>query len=192
MKRTLKFIHSISGTGVIGALAAMILLLTITPEPTSLEEFAQMRKGIGQITNYLLFPSLGVVLVSGLLSMAVHRPFHNKGWAWMKLGLGVSMFEGTLFAVHGPARKAALESQRALTENIDPAALAALVEGEWGSLWVIMGVSVANVALAVWRPRFSRRPKKETSKRAPVAAQQSPASSSSSGEQTPARAWWQS
>ncbi len=159
MKRTLKFLHSISGTGVIGALAAMIILLTITPEPTSIEEYAVMRQGIEQIAKYLLFPSLGVVLVSGLLSMAVHRPFQNQGWAYMKLGLGIIMFEGTLFAVRGPARRAAEESQRALAGEIDPATLEALVQGEWGSLWVIMGVAVANVALAVWRPRFTRRPK---------------------------------
>lgn len=161
MKRTLKFLHSISGTGVIGALAAMILLLTITPDPTSIEEYAVMRQGIEQIARYLLFPSLGVVLVTGLLSMAVHRPFQNAGWALMKLGLGIIMFEGTLFAVRGPARRAAEESQRALNGEIDPATLHALVQGEWGSLWVIMAVAVANVALAVWRPRFSRKPKPE-------------------------------
>ena len=158
MKRTLKFLHSISGTGVIGALAAMILLLTVTPEPSSLEEYALMRHAIEQVAKYLLFPSLGLVLFSGLMSMAVHPPFHNMGWAWMKLGLGIVMFEGTLFAVRGPARRAAEVSQQALAGEVDPATLETLMQGEWGSLWVILGVAVANVALAVWRPRFSRQP----------------------------------
>jgi len=167
IKRGMKFLHSIASAGVIGALAAMLLLLLVTPEPTSLEEYALMRQAIGQVTNYLLFPSLGLVLVSGLLAMAVHRPFHNAGWAWMKLALGVSMFEGTLFAVHGPARRAAIDSQRALAGEIDPLALAALVEGEWGSIWVIMGVSVANVVLAIWRPRFTRRKKSSTAATVP-------------------------
>ena len=57
MKRTLKFLHSISGTGVIGALAAMIILLTVTPDPTSIEEYALMRQGIEQIP----LPLLGAV-----------------------------------------------------------------------------------------------------------------------------------
>jgi hypothetical protein len=58
--------------------------------------------------------------------------------------------------VQGPAERAAIESRRALAGEVDPATLAALVQGEWGSLWVILGVAVANVALAIWRPRFKR------------------------------------
>ncbi|MEM0953704.1 MAG: hypothetical protein AAGI24_06160 [Pseudomonadota bacterium] len=157
IKRALKFAHSVAGAGIIGALAGMLLLLTVTPDPTSIEEYALMRQGMSQISTYLLFPSLGVVLVSGLLSMAVHRPFHNAGWAWMKLGLGVVMFEGTLLAVHGPVQRAARESQRALAGEIDPATLHELVTGEWDSMWVIMGVSLVNVVLGVWRPRFTKR-----------------------------------
>ena len=151
MKRTLKFLHSLGGMGVMGALVANIILLTITPEPSSLEEYALMRKSIGLIAERLLLPSLALVLLSGLLSMAVHPPFHNAGWAWMKLGLGVIMFEGTLLTVQGPAERAAIESQRALAGEVDPATLASLVQGEWGSMWVILGVAVANVALARWR-----------------------------------------
>ena len=132
------------------------LLLTVTPEPTSLEEYALMRQGIGQVAKYVLFPSLGLVLVSGLFSMAANPAFHNAGWAWLKLALGVVVFEGTLVSVQGPAQRAALESQRALAGEVDPAALAAMVRGEWGSIWVILAVAVANVALAVYRPRFSR------------------------------------
>ena len=156
MKRTMKFLHSLGGMGLVGALVATILLLTITPEPASLEEYAQMRKSIGLIAERMLLPSLGLVLLSGLLSMAVHPPFHNAGWAWMKLGLGVIMFEGTLLSVQGPAERAAIESQRALAGEVDPVVLANLVQGEWGSLWVILAVAVANVALAIWRPRFKR------------------------------------
>jgi hypothetical protein len=159
MKRMLKFLHNLGGMGVMGALAANLILLSITPEPSSLEEYALMRKSIGMIAELLLLPSLAVVLLSGLLSMAVHPPFHNAGWAWMKLALGVVMFEGTLLSVQGPAERAAIESQRALAGEVDPATIAVLVQGEWGSLWVILGVAAANVALAVWRPRFKRKRK---------------------------------
>lgn len=158
MKRTMKFLHSLGGAGMLGALAAMIALLTVTPDPSSLEEYAQMRRGIGQVARYLLFPSLGLVLVSGLFSMAINRAYHNAGWAWLKLAMGVVVFEGTLFSVQGPAQRAAIASERALAGEVDSATLAALVQGEWGSLWVILAVAVANVALGVYRPRFSRKP----------------------------------
>jgi hypothetical protein len=157
MKKTLKFLHSLGGAGMLGALGAMIALLTVTPEPASLEQYAQMRQGIGQVAKYLLFPSLGLVLVTGLFSMAATPGFHNAGWAWAKLGLGIIMFEGTLFSVQGPAERMAIESERALAGEIDAATLSAMVQGEWGSLWVILSVAVANVALGVYRPRFSRR-----------------------------------
>ncbi len=158
LRRTLKFLHSVGGAGMIGALGAMLALLTVTPDPTSLEEYAVMRQAIGQVAKYLLFPSLAVVLVSGLFAMAANPGFHNAGWAWAKLGLGIIMFEGTLFSVQGPAERMALETQRALAGEVDPATLEAMVVGEWGSLWVILSVAVANVALAIYRPRFSRKP----------------------------------
>lgn len=161
LKRTLKFLHSVGGTGMIGALAAMIALLTVTPEPTSLQEYAVMRQGIGQVAKYLLFPSLAIVLVSGLLAMAATPAYHSAGWALAKLGLGIIMFEGTLFSVQGPAERMAVASQRALAGEIDPGTLNAMVVGEWNSLWIILSVAIANVALAVYRPRFQRRTTKD-------------------------------
>ncbi len=157
MKKAFKFLHSLGAIGVIGALCAHIILLTMTPSPESLEEYAQMRGAIGAIAGYLLFPSLAMVIVSGLLSMAWHTPFHSAGWVLMKLALGIIMFEGTLLGVQGPAKRAALVSQQALAGEVDPASLNELVRGEWVSLWVILAVTVVNVALAVWRPRFGRR-----------------------------------
>lgn len=157
MKKALKFLHSLGAIGVIGALAAHIILLTVTPAPASLEAYALMRGAIGAVAGYLLFPSLALVIVSGLLSMAWHTPFHSAGWVLAKLALGVIMFEGTLLGVQGPAKRAAAASQRALAGELDPAVLDELVRGEWVSLWVILAVTLVNVALAVWRPRFGHR-----------------------------------
>ncbi|MFO0635353.1 MAG: hypothetical protein U0168_21100 [Nannocystaceae bacterium] len=49
-------------------------------------------------------PSLLVVLVSGLCAIAVHHPFHNAGWAWLKAATTLLVLEGTLVAVQGPAQ----------------------------------------------------------------------------------------
>jgi hypothetical protein len=156
MRQFLKFLHTLAAAGMIGALTSHIILLTLMPEPTSLEQYAALRQGIGAIGKWLLFPSLGLVLVSGLLAMAFSGNYHNAGWAWMKLGLGVVTFEGTLLTVQGPAIRAAEASAKALAGALDPREIDAMVRGEWNSLWVILAIAIANVILGIWRPRFSR------------------------------------
>jgi uncharacterized membrane protein len=156
VKKPLKFLHTLGAIGMIGALAAHIILLTIIPEPESLAEYAALRQGIGAIAKWLLLPSLGVVLVSGLLAMAFGANYYNAGWAWLKLGLGVVVFEGTLLTVQGPAMRAAEASVSALDGTLDPREIETMMRGEWGSLWVILAIAVLNVLLAIWRPRFTR------------------------------------
>lgn len=159
MRKLLKFLHTLASIGMIGALTAHIILLSIMPGPESLAEYTALRQGIGAIAKWLLLPSLGLVLVSGLLAMAFSGNYYNAGWAWAKLGLGVITFEGTLLTVQGPAIRAAEASARALDGSLDPAEIDAMVRGEWGSLWVILAIALVNVVLAIWRPRFTGKPR---------------------------------
>lgn len=75
----------------------------------------------------------------------------------MKLLLGVSMFEGTLITVQGPAQKEAALSAQALAGEIDPSLLGQAMQAEWNSVWVVLAIAIVNVVLGVWRPRFQRR-----------------------------------
>ena len=156
MGRFLKALHQIGGIGLAGSLAACIVLVATAPAD-SLVGYAAVRQGIAAISQWLLVPSLAIVLVSGLLAIAANRAYHDAGWAWIKALLGIVMFEGTLIAVSASARRAAELSALAAAGEGDPAQLAEVLRTEWGSLWLILALSIANVLLAVWRPRILRR-----------------------------------
>jgi hypothetical protein len=115
-----------------------------------------LRQSIAAITQWLLLPSLGLVLVSGLLAIAVNRAFHNAAWAWIKALLGISLFEGTLVTVSSSARQAAELATLAADGHGDGAQLAQVLRTERGGLWLLLVLSLANVVLAVWRPRIYR------------------------------------
>jgi len=83
LKRLLKILHEIGAIGVVGSFAACIVLLNKTPTP-SLIAYATMRQGIAAIAQWLLLPSLGIVLISGLLAMAADNVYKNAAWAWIK------------------------------------------------------------------------------------------------------------
>jgi hypothetical protein len=154
-KRLIKFAHTVSSLGLIGGLAAYMLLLWVWPEVTSLEEYTALRASLAAVSGWLLLPSMIIVLVTGLLAMAVHYPYHEAPWVWIKALSGILVFEATLASVDGPAQAAATLSAQALAGEIDAATLATQVRDEWGAWWALLFLAVANVALATWRPRFN-------------------------------------
>lgn len=154
-QRLVKTLHEIGAVGVMGAFAACLVLVIKGPQQPLLA-YAALRQSIAAITQWLLVPSLALVVVSGLLAIAVHRPFHNAGWAWVKALLGLSMFEGTLVTVSSSARQAAELAALAANGQGDPAQLAQVLRTERGGLWLLLALSLANIVLAVWRPRLQR------------------------------------
>lgn len=157
MRAALKFLHELSTVGVMGA---VMVELVLSWWGASLEpaEHAMVRTTIVTICNAILLPSLGVVLVSGLLAMAFNRSYHSADWALIKAFMTPLVFEATLFAVVGPARNAAQSAAKAAAGDAKAAEL--LAESLWreqAGLWVVMVIFTANIALAVWRPRRRRK-----------------------------------
>jgi Predicted integral membrane protein (DUF2269) len=160
MRKTLKFFHTLASCGLIGALLGYMIVLVYAPHATP-ATYADTRQTISALCNYVLLPSLAIALVTGLLSMAAHRPFQEMRWVWFKALLGISMFESTLAIIQSKANYAAkVSSQIAAGEaNADAlkSALATDLATEWYSLGAIMTLSIANIVLGVWRPRLVHR-----------------------------------
>jgi uncharacterized membrane protein len=155
--RVLKALHMLGAIGFMGGLAAcLVLVATTAVEPSA--SFAAIRHGIALINKWLLTPSLVVVLVSGLLALAATDAYKNAGWAWMKALLGVVTFEGTLMTIVGNGRRAAEHAAAAAAGQADAMTqVSATLRTEWLALWLFLALGLANIVLAVWRPRFGRR-----------------------------------
>lgn len=156
-RRLLKALHILGAIGFMGGLAAILVLVANTAvEPTA--SFAAVRNGIALINKWLLTPSLLIVLVSGLLAIAASSAYMDAGWAWMKALLGFATFEGTLLAIVGSGRKAAEQASAVVAGQADAMTqVAALLRTEWGGAWLMLGLGLVNIVLAIWRPRFTRR-----------------------------------
>ncbi len=144
-----KALHDIASISFGGALAAC-LVINLFANRASPSDFAVWRHVFAAIAQYLLVPSMAVVVVSGLVALAATRGYLDAGWAWLKALLGLSVFEATLLIV-GSGRKQA-ELAAAVT---DTTLLDALLRSERNTLWLLIVLSIANVVLAVWRPRLT-------------------------------------
>lgn len=150
-RRSLKALHEIAALGVGGGLAAC-LVIGITADVASPAEFVAARQAIAAIARYVLLPSLALVLITGLLAIAATRAFHDAGWAWVKALLGLSVFEATLVTIGAATRHAELAAAAT-----DASLFASLLQAERNTLWLLLGLSIANVVLAVWRPKLVPR-----------------------------------
>ncbi|MCW6511853.1 hypothetical protein [Lichenifustis flavocetrariae] len=158
MRRLLKFLHTIGAIGLVGSVASMLVLLRVAPPPASVAGYALLRGAMGAIAKWIFLPSIALTLVAGLFAMALNNSYQNAGWAWLKLASGVLIFEG--FAhVQGVMQDEAERSVRAVAGQVDPATLGGSSGAEQLTLWVVLAVAIANVALGIWRPRLTRLPK---------------------------------
>ena len=138
MRQALKFVHTFASCGLIGGLLAYAVLLTYAPQDTP-ARYADLRLSITHLCNYILLPSLALALISGLLSIAVHTPFQEKRWAWVKALLGLSMFEATLGIIGSKADYAAKVAAKIASGEAEIGALKTALASEWTSLAVPNG-----------------------------------------------------
>ncbi len=154
LRRYLKLAHTLGAFGMAGGIAAFMLLLANGPEPGATAEYLALREGLYTISRSLVLPSMALIFLSGVLSMAVHFPFQNALWVWLKLGAGFLIFESMLATLDAPARRAVAATKQALAGEMNEPELVASITEPWGAWWVILILAGLNVVLAIWRPRF--------------------------------------
>lgn len=154
MKRTLKVLHELATVGVMGG-AGAILVLEAVARGSSPEAYAAVRAGLAVVAHRVIFPSMVLVVISGMLAMIAHRPYMNAGWVWVKLLFGVPVFQATLAHVDAPAaRLAELSAKRAAGDLSVDSAMDEERRHEQGGNWVLLVLSAGNIVLAVARPKL--------------------------------------
>ncbi len=144
-----KAAHEIASIGFGGGLVACLVINRMANRASS-AEFAAARQTFAAIAQYLLLPSMTIVVMSGLIALAATQAYPDSTWAWLKALLGLSVFEATLMIVGSSRRQGEL-----VVSAADPALLDALLRSERNTILLLIVLSAANVVLAVWRPRLT-------------------------------------
>ena len=156
MRRFLKFLHTTSSIGLAGGLISIMIMLETGPSPNELEAYAALRATLATLSNWLIVPSMALCLFSGVVALAVHAPFHNRGWAWLKAVTGILVLEATLASIDAPLESAAIKSAQALEGALSVEQLTQQINDKWVAWWVLLVIFAVNIALAIWRPRFAK------------------------------------
>jgi len=154
VRRFLKFLHTAVGAALTGAAAALAVALmtghTAQGAGQSTAETLAVLRAMSNIAMWIIGPSLVLTVISGLLAMVVTPAFQDVGWVWAKAATGIVLLQAGLHVI-GPIQE---EAKRA-AQGADAARL---VDAEINTLWLLLAISVANIALGVWRPRFPKYP----------------------------------
>lgn len=148
----MKALHELGGIGYGGGLLAC-LVINGSAGLQSPAQFAAARQLFATVAQVVLVPSMGLVVVSGLLALAATHGYLRARWAWVKALLGITVFQATFLVVGSASRQADLVTAMAAA---DQATADALLRAERLTLLLLLALSVANVLLAVWRPRLGR------------------------------------
>ncbi len=157
MRRLLKFLHTLGAAGLTGAIAALAVVLILAPTSSSAAAEVAIMAVMAKTAAWIIGPSMVATVVTGLLAMLATPVFYDAGWVWLKAATGLLVLEGGLHVL-GPLQEEAKRGASALASGADPASVAHLFSAESNTLWVLLAVSVANIALGVWRPRLPKIP----------------------------------
>lgn len=153
LRRTIKFLHTLGAVGFMGGMAALAVVVITAPVGAS--GYAPLIGGTAKVAAWLVAPSMILTVVSGLLAMLMNPAFYEALWVWVKAATGILILEGGLHVL-GPLQDEAKRVAATPDAHANPASVASLLAAEGNTLWVLLAVSAANIALGVWRPRLPK------------------------------------
>ena len=60
-RRLMKFLHTMGATGLMGAMAALVVMLGVAPPPSALDGYAATRSAMGAVATWIVLPSLALI-----------------------------------------------------------------------------------------------------------------------------------
>lgn len=151
MARLFRFLHVLATIGLVGSLAALLAMVTgVSRLPA--DQALATHQALAWTLCRVTLPSVALLWLTGLLSIAVRTAFLEMGWVWVKLILGMAM-TGVVFIVLWPGSDVVAE-QAAQSATADRRALFSPAfdrEIVWTSITIFLG-TVAT-AFGIWRPR---------------------------------------
>jgi uncharacterized membrane protein len=157
VRRLFKFLHTLAAAGLTGGIAALAVVVILAPASIGTVSYVPIMVAMAKIAAWVIGPSLVLTVVTGLLAMVANPAYYEAGWVWAKAATGLALLEGGLRII-GPLQDEAKRAGAALASASNAADLASLLTSEENTLWLLLAVSVANIALGVWRPRFPKIP----------------------------------
>jgi len=157
LRRLFKFLHSLAAAGLTGAIVALAVVVILAPASIGTPGYVPIMTAMANVAGWVIAPSLVLTVATGLLSMVANPAFYEAGWVWAKAATGVVLLEGGLRVI-GPLQDEAKRAGAALAGGPNAGELTRLLTSEANTLWLLLAVSIANIALAVWRPRLMKLP----------------------------------
>jgi hypothetical protein len=155
VKHLLKLLHLAAAIGFVGTLA-VCLLLSITADDSTPTAFAAVRRAIALAAQDIALPSLVLLALTGMLLMVKQPALVEARWVWAKAALGLLVAGIALLVVIPAATRAAALAQLALEGSPVLGPLTSALRAEWIGAVAALVLSLAAIALAVWRPRLGR------------------------------------
>ena len=156
MMRFLKLLH-LSGLALfLGSIFCHVVASVLGGTPGGSAAFIAARRQILLASQFVTVPGLGLAVASGVAMLILVRP--RQTWMWIHGALGLMVLVVALTVVM-PTVSAILDGALAVAQGSgDAAAVSARyqVESVTGGLNVL--ITLAMMALAVWRPRFGKAP----------------------------------